>query len=63
MAEHTGRDTFKHYNRSWNDAPGQMQSPILRNEKKKRYHRKDRNTGFGITMKNQLLNAELTATV
>ncbi len=40
-----------------------MQSPILRDEKKKRYHKKDRKTVFGITMKNLLLNAEGTATV
>lgn len=40
-----------------------MQSPILHNEKKKRYHRKDRNTISGVTMKSLLLNAEGTATV
>ena len=39
-----------------------MQSPILRDEKKKRYYRKDRKTVSGITMKNLLLNEEGTAT-
>ena len=60
---HTESDTFNFIARKWNDAPGRMQVPILRNEKKKRNHRKDRNTGFGVTMKSLLLNAERTATV
>lgn len=38
-------------------------SPDMRNKKKKRYHRKDRKTISGVTMKNLLLNAESTATV
>lgn len=60
---HTESDTFNFIARKWNDAPGRMQAPILRNEKKKRYHRKDRKTVSGVTMKSLLLNAEGTATV
>ena len=37
--------------------------PDIAQRKEKRYHRKDRKTVSGITMKNQLLNAEGTATV
>lgn len=37
--------------------------PDIARRKGKRYHRKDRNTISGITMKNLLLNAEHTATV
>lgn len=59
----TESDTFNFIARKWNDAPGRMQAPILRDEKKKRYHRKDRKTVSGVTMKNLLLNAEHTATV
>ena len=62
-ASHTESDTFNFIARKWNDAPGRMQKPILRDEKKKRYHRKDRKTVSGITMKNLLLKAEGTATV
>ncbi len=61
-ATHTESDTFNFIARKWNDAPGRMQSPILRDEKKKG-SRKDRNIGFGVTMKSLLLNAEGTATV
>lgn len=60
-ATHTESDTFNFIARKWNDAPGRMQSPILRDEK--RYHRKDRKKVSGITMKNLLLNAEHAATV
>lgn len=38
-------------------------SPDIARRKEKRYHRKDRKTVSGITMKNLLLNAESIATV
>jgi hypothetical protein len=37
--------------------------PDIARRKEKRYHRKDRKTVSGITMKKLLLNAEHTATV